>query len=115
MYAFGTHTHTHTHTHNTHMQDCLPVRVGNILINNQGMMFSIFFKIVRLFIKEKLRKRIVLLGTNREALQQYVNVMIHILYGTRKKNKEKKVPLRTNTKTMLYLVYLTDIATLYHC
>lgn len=71
------------------MQDCLPVRVGNILINNQGMMFSIFFKIVRLFIKEKLRKRIVLLGTNREALQQYVNVMIHILYGTRKKSNIK--------------------------
>eukprot|EP00036_Acanthoecidae_sp_10tr_P001928 CAMPEP_0182944554 /NCGR_PEP_ID=MMETSP0105_2-20130417/54118_1 /TAXON_ID=81532 ORGANISM="Acanthoeca-like sp., Strain 10tr" /NCGR_SAMPLE_ID=MMETSP0105_2 /ASSEMBLY_ACC=CAM_ASM_000205 /LENGTH=257 /DNA_ID=CAMNT_0025084491 /DNA_START=155 /DNA_END=928 /DNA_ORIENTATION=+ len=55
------------------IQDCLPIRVGRILIVNQPWIFSILFGIIKLFLKEKMRRRVVVLGTDREALAQYLS------------------------------------------
>eukprot|EP00035_Acanthoeca_spectabilis_P021659 m.439426 g.439426 ORF g.439426 m.439426 type:complete len:254 (-) comp18386_c0_seq1:126-887(-) len=54
------------------IQDCMPLRLGNILMNNEPFFFKIVFKVISLFMKDKMRRRIVILGTDRERLAEYL-------------------------------------------
>lgn len=48
----------------------MPLRLGNILMNNEPFFFKIVFKVISLFMKDKMRRRIVILGTDRERLAE---------------------------------------------
>jgi hypothetical protein len=51
------------------------MRVGNILICNQPFMFGVIFKIIRLFMKEKMRQRVVMIGSDVGKLAEYVTAL----------------------------------------
>lgn len=55
------------------VQDKLPLRVGRAFIVDQPMIFSVLFKIVKLFMKEKLKRRIKVLGSNHKELLKYMD------------------------------------------
>lgn len=55
------------------IQGRLPVRVGAVIINHQPWFFNVMFTIVSMFMKEKIKKRIIVVGTNQSELQKFID------------------------------------------
>ncbi|ENN77439.1 alpha-tocopherol transfer protein-like isoform X2 [Dendroctonus ponderosae] len=55
------------------LQDSVPLRIKNIHVVNQPMIFSVVFALFKPFLQEKLRSRIIFHGKNRKSLHQYID------------------------------------------
>lgn len=55
------------------MLNCFPVRIKGIHVLDQPKVFSVIFVIVSQFMKEKLRKRVVLHGSNIRGLHEHID------------------------------------------
>ncbi|KAL4712911.1 hypothetical protein ACJJTC_011981 [Scirpophaga incertulas] len=55
------------------LQDSIPLRIKGLYIINQPYIFNVVFQLFKPFLKEKLRSRIVFMGTDRDLLHQHIN------------------------------------------
>lgn len=55
------------------LQDAVPLRIKGIYIINQPKIFNVVFSLFKPILREKLRNRIVFLGTDREALYKCIS------------------------------------------
>lgn len=53
------------------IQNAIPIRMAGFYICNAGLMFRIIFPIIKVFMKEKLRKRFMIIGSNHQLLNSY--------------------------------------------
>lgn len=54
------------------LQNCVPIRLGGVYVCHQPFFFTAVFKVLRLFMKEKLRRRFHLMGSDRSKLTQFI-------------------------------------------
>ena len=54
------------------VQETLPIRLKNVCMLNEALLFDVFFAVAKPFMKEKTRKRMVLVGTTWETLHAIV-------------------------------------------
>lgn len=54
------------------LQDSVPLRIKAIHVVNQPKLFNIVFALFKPFLREKLRKRIIFHGTDRQSLYQHM-------------------------------------------
>ncbi|XP_063838484.1 retinaldehyde-binding protein 1 isoform X1 [Ostrinia nubilalis] len=55
------------------LQESIPVRVKGLYIINQPYVFNMVFQLFKPFLREKLRSRIIFLGSDREALHKHIS------------------------------------------
>lgn len=64
------------------LQDAIPMRIKNLHIINQPRIFNVVFALIKPFLREKLRGRIIFHGSDRESLHKYMSPqMMPALYG----------------------------------
>ncbi|RZC33570.1 CRAL TRIO domain containing protein [Asbolus verrucosus] len=54
------------------IQDCIPLRIKNLHIVNQPYLFNLIYNLIKPFLREKLKKRLIMHGKNHASLHQYV-------------------------------------------
>ncbi|XP_075214509.1 alpha-tocopherol transfer protein-like isoform X2 [Lycorma delicatula] len=55
------------------LQDSIPMRIKGVHIVNQPYVFNIVFNLFKPFLRDKLQKRIIFHGTDRDSLHQYLS------------------------------------------
>ncbi|XP_045511033.1 alpha-tocopherol transfer protein isoform X3 [Colias croceus] len=55
------------------LQECIPLRIKGLYIINQPYIFNMVFQLFKPLLKEKLRSRIVFMGSDRELLYKYIS------------------------------------------
>lgn len=55
------------------LQDAIPMRIKNMHIINQPKIFNVVFALVKPFLREKLRGRVIFHGTDRDSLHKYIS------------------------------------------
>lgn len=55
------------------LQEAIPLRVKGLYIINQSFLFDCVFKLFKPFLKEKLRSRIVFMGSNKKILHEHIS------------------------------------------
>ncbi|CAH2988928.1 unnamed protein product [Chilo suppressalis] len=55
------------------LQESIPLRVKGLYIINQPYIFNVVFQLFKPFLKEKLRSRILFIGSDRELLHKHIN------------------------------------------
>lgn len=55
------------------LQDAVPLRIKGIYIINQPKIFNVVFALFKPFLREKLRNRIIFLGSDRESLYKHIS------------------------------------------